>query len=425
MKDVFEKLVKDGGPLGQHVERAHGYFAFPKLEGELGSRMIFRGKEKIVWSLNNYLGLVNHPETRKVDAEAAVKWGMGNPMGARMMSGNSIMHEDLEKVIAEFVGREDAMLLNFGYQGIMSCIDALVNRRDVIVYDGESHACLVDGVRLHMGFSYKYRHNDVEDCEKQLQRAEKMAEKNGGGILLITEGVFGMSGNQGKIREIVALKKKYNFRILIDDAHGFGSMGPTGAGADEEQGCQKDVDLYFSTFVKSMGSIGAFISGPKDIMTYLRYNVRSQIFAKSLPLIIVEGMLKRMEMLKTMPELRKKLWDNVNALQKGLKNKGFDIGTTNSPVTPVFMKGDLPEATGMVMDIRENYNIFCSVVVFPVIPKGQIIFRLIPTASHTDEDIHITLKAFEETKKKLDAGIYQAENIPDMADTGMGQKGEM
>ncbi len=425
MTDVFEKLVRDGGPLGQHVERAHGYFAFPKLEGELGSKMFFRGKEKIVWSLNNYLGLANHPETRKVDAEAALKWGMGNPMGARMMSGNSTMHEELEKVIAEFVGREDAMLLNFGYQGIMSCIDALVNRRDVIVYDGESHACLVDGVRLHMGFSYKYRHNDVEDCEKQLQRAEKMAEKNGGGILLITEGVFGMSGNQGKIKEIVALKKKYNFRILIDDAHGFGSMGPTGAGADEQQGCQKNVDLYFSTFVKSMGSIGAFISGPKNIMTYLRYNVRSQIFAKSLPLIIVEGMLKRMEMLKTMPELRKKLWDNVNALQQGLKNKGFDIGTTNSPVTPVFMKGGLPEATGMVMDIRENYNIFCSVVVFPVIPKGQIIFRLIPTAVHTDEDIKMTLKAFEETKKKLDAGIYQAENIPDMADTGMGQKGEM
>ncbi len=425
MTDVFEKLIKDGGPLGQHVERAHGYFAFPKLEGELGSRMFFRGKEKIVWSLNNYLGLVNHPETRKADTKAAAKWGMGYPMGARMMSGNSTMHEELEKVLAEFVSREDAMLLNFGYQGIMSCIDALVNRRDVIVYDGEAHACLVDGVRLHMGYSYKYKHNDVEDCEKQLQRAEKMSEKNGGGILVITEGVFGMSGNQGKIKEIAALKKKYNFRLLIDDAHGFGSMGANGAGADEEQGCQKDVDLYFSTFVKSMGSIGAFIAGPTKIITYLRYNVRSQIFAKSLPMIIVEGMMKRMEMLKTMPELREKLWHNVNKLQNGLKEKGFDIGTTNSPVTPVFMKGDLPEATGMVMDMRENYNIFCSVVVFPVIPKGQIIFRLIPTAAHTDEDTELTLKAFAETKKKLDAGAYRAEEIPDMADTGMGQKGDM
>ncbi|MEP6926624.1 MAG: aminotransferase class I/II-fold pyridoxal phosphate-dependent enzyme [Ginsengibacter sp.] len=424
MVDVFEKM-DDGGPIGRHVERAHGYFAFPKLEGELGSRMFFRGKEKIVWSLNNYLGLVNHPEARKADTEAAAKWGMGYPMGARMMSGDSTMHEELEKVLAEFVSREDAMLLNFGYQGIMSCIDALVNRRDVIVYDGEAHACLVDGVRLHIGFSYTYKHNDIEDCEKQLQRAVKMAEKNGGGILLITEGVFGMSGNQGKIKEIVALKKKYNFRLLIDDAHGFGSMGATGAGADEEQGCQEGVDLYFSTFVKSMGSIGAFISGPKNIMTYLRYNVRSQIFAKSLPMIIVEGMLKRMELLKTMPELREKLWHNVNKLQNGLKEKGFDIGSTNSPVTPVFMKGDLPEATGMVVDLREHYNIFCSVVVFPVIPKGQIIFRLIPTAAHTDEDIDITLSAFAETKKKLDAGTYFAKEIPDIADTGLGQKGDM
>ena len=423
MADVFEKL--DGGPLGKHVERAHGYFAFPKLEGELGSRMFFRGKEKIVWSLNNYLGLVNHPETRKVDTEAAAKWGVGYPMGARMMSGNSTQHEELESVIAEFIKREDAMLLNFGYQGIMSCIDALVNRRDVIVYDGESHACIVDGIRLHMGYSYAYRHNNIEDCEKQLVRAEKMGEKNGGGILVITEGVFGMSGNQGKLKEIVALKQKYNFRLLIDDAHGFGSMGPTGAGADEEQGCQEGVDLYFSTFVKSMGSIGAFIAGPKKIMTYLRYNVRSQIFAKSLPMIIVEGMIKRMEMMKTMPELREKLWHNVNKLQKGLREKGFDIGTTNSPVTPVIMKGDLPQATGMLMDLRENYNIFCSVVVFPVIPKGQIIFRLIPTAAHSDEDTDITLKAFEETKNKLDAGAYNAEDIPDMADTGKGMKGEM
>ena len=423
MADVFEKL--DGGPLGKHVERAHGYFAFPKLEGELGSRMFFRGKEKIVWSLNNYLGLVNHPEARKVDTEAAAKWGIGYPMGARMMSGNSNQHEELEKIIAAFVKREDAMLLNFGYQGIMSCIDALLNRRDVVVYDAESHACIVDGIRLHMGYSYAYKHNNIEDCEKQLVRAGKMAEKNGGGILVITEGVFGMSGNQGKLKEIVALKQKYNFRLLIDDAHGFGCMGPTGAGADEEQGCQDGVDLYFSTFVKSMGSIGAFISGPKKIMTYLRYNVRSQIFAKSLPMLIVEGMIKRMEMLTTMPELREKLWHNVNKLQKGLREKGFDIGTTNSPVTPVFMKGDLPQATGMLMDLRENYNIFCSVVVFPVIPKGQIIFRLIPTAAHSDDDTDITLKAFEETKNKLDAGAYNAEDIPDMADTGKGMKGEM
>ena len=424
--DVFEKLVKDGGPLGQHMDRAHGYFAFPKLEGELGPHMQFRGKDMIVWSLNNYLGLVNHPEVRKVDTEAAAKYGMGNPMGARMMSGNSSKHEELEKVISKFVSREDTMLLNFGYQGIMSCIDALVNRRDVIVYDAEAHACIVDGVRLHMGHRYAFKHNDIEDCEKQLQRATELAAKNGGGILLITEGVFGMDGEQGILKEIVALKKKpasptgrYEFRILIDDAHGFGYMGPTGAGADEAQGCQKDIDLYFSTFVKSMGSIGAFISGPKAVLKYLRYNTRSQIFAKSLPLLIVEGMLKRMEMVISMPELRKKLWHNVARLQSGLKERGFDIGHTNSPVTPIYMKGELPEATQMVMDLRENYHIFCSIVVYPVIPKGDIIYRLIPTASHSDEDIDLTLKAFAETKKKLDAGLYKAADIPDMADASI------
>ena len=416
MADVFAKLVNDGGPIGQHMDRAHGYFTFPKLEGELGPRMTFRGKEMIVWSLNNYLGLVNHPEVRKVDAEAAAKYGTGNPMGARMMSGNTAKHEELERVISEFVNREDTLLLNFGYQGILSCIDALVNRRDVIVYDAEAHACIIDGVRLHMGQRYAFKHNNIEDCEKQLQRATEMANKNGGGILVITEGVFGMDGEQGILKEIVALKDSYEFRILIDDAHGFGYMGPSGAGADHAQGCQDGIDLYFSTFVKSMGSIGAFISGPMDVLKYLRYNVRSQIFAKSLPLMVVEGMLKRMEMVKLMPELREKLWHNVKRLQNGLKERGFDIGNTNSPVTPIYMKGDVPEATQMVMDLRENYHIFCSIVVYPVIPKGNIIYRIIPTAVHSDEDVDLTLNAFEETKKKLDAGKYKADMIPDMAE---------
>lgn len=414
--DIFERLAADSGPIGQHMDRAHGYFAFPKLEGELGPHMKFRGKDMIVWSLNNYLGLVNHPEVRKADTEAAAKYGMGNPMGARMMSGNSTQHETLEKIISDFVGREDSMLLNFGYQGIMSCIDALVNRRDVIVYDAESHACIVDGVRLHMGHRYAFKHNNIEDCEKQLERATEMAAKTGGGILVITEGVFGMDGEQGILKEIVALKKKFSFRILIDDAHGFGYMGPTGAGADQAQGCQSGIDLYFSTFVKSMGSIGAFISGPKAVIKFLRYNTRSQIFAKSLPLIIVEGMIKRMEMTKSMPELREKLWSNVRKLQQGLKDRGFDIGNTNSPVTPIYMKGGVAEATQMVMDLRENYHIFCSIVVYPVIPKGEIIYRLIPTAAHSDQDIELTLKAFQETKKKLDEGKYSATDIPNMAE---------
>ena len=416
MADIFEKLIKNYGPIGQHRERAHGYFAFPKLEGEINSRMKFRGKEKIVLSLNNYLGLANHPEIRKVDADAAKEYGLAYPMGARMMSGNSNYHEQLEKELAEFEGKEDAILMNFGYQGIMSAIDAICGRHDVIVYDAESHACIIDGLRLHPGHRYVFKHNDLADCEKQLQRAAALIEKqNAGGILVITEGVFGMAGDQGKLKEIAALKNQYEFRLLVDDAHGFGTLGKTGAGAGEEQGCQDAIDLYFSTFAKSMASIGAFLAGPRTIIDYIRYNIRSQIFAKSLPMPIVIGNLKRLEMLRTMPELKDKLWQNARKLQAGLKERGFDIGKTDSPVTPVYMKGGVEEATAMVMDLRENYNIFCSIVVYPVIPKGHIIYRLIPSAAHTDEDINLTLQAFTETKAKLDAGAYKVEAIPDMA----------
>lgn len=417
MADIFERLVKNYGPIGQHRERAHGYFAFPKLEGEIGSRMKFRGKEVVVWSLNNYLGLANHPEIRKVDGDAAKQFGLAYPMGARMMSGNSNYHEQLEKELAEFEGKEDAALLNYGYQGMVSIIDVLVSRHDIIVYDAESHACIIDGVRLHAGHRYVYKHNDIEDLEKQLQRATALIEKQGaGGILVITEGVFGMAGDQGKLKEIVALKDQYEFRLLVDDAHGFGTLGKTGAGAGEAQGVQDQIDLYFSTFAKSMASIGAFIAGDKTIIDYIRYNIRSQIFAKSLPMPIVLGNLKRLDMLRTMPELRQKLWDNALKLQKGLKDRGFDIGNTDTMVTPVYMKGGVEEATAMVMDIRENYGVFCSIVVYPVIPKGHIIYRLIPTATHTDADIEQTLKAFSETKAKLDAGAYKVEAIPDMAE---------
>lgn len=416
MADIFEKLVKNYGPLGQHRERAHGYFAFPKLEGEIGSRMKFRGKDMIVWSLNNYLGLANHPEVRKTDAEASVQYGLATPMGARMMSGNSNYHEELEAKLAAFEHKEDAILMNFGYQGIMSAIDAICGRHDVIVYDAESHACIIDGLRLHTGHRYVYKHNDMADFEKQMDRATALIEKQpAGGILVITEGVFGMAGDQGKLKEIAALKSKYSFRLLVDDAHGFGTLGKTGAGAGEEQGCQDAIDLYFSTFAKSMASIGAFMAGDKAIIDFIRYNIRSQIFAKSVPMPLVLGNLKRLELLQTQPELKEKLWSNALKLQNGLKERGFDIGNTDTPVTPVYMKGGVEEATAMVMDLRENYKIFCSIVVYPVIPKGHIIYRLIPTAAHTDADINETLIAFTETKAKLDAGAYKSEVIPDMA----------
>jgi glycine C-acetyltransferase len=417
MADIFERLVKNYGPLGEHRERSHGYYTFPKLEGEIGNRMKFRGKEMVVWSLNNYLGLANHPDVRKADTDATAEFGLAYPMGARMMSGNSVYHEQLEKELAEFEMKEDVILLNYGYQGIMSAIDTLCGRHDVVVYDAESHACIIDGLRLHPGHRYVYRHNDVEDCEKQLQRATALIEKqNQGGILLITEGVFGMAGDQGKLKEICALKDKYEFRLLVDDAHGFGTLGKTGAGAGEEQGCQDGIDLYFSTFAKSMASIGAFIAGPRSIVDYIRYNIRSQIFAKSLPMPFVIGNLKRLEMLRSMPELKERLWKNALQLQNGLKERGFDIGQTDSVVTPVYMKGGVPEATAMVTDLRENYNIFCSIVVYPVIPKGHIIYRLIPTAVHTSEDIEATLNAFSETKEKLDAGAYKVEDIVHMAE---------
>ena len=417
MADIFERLTNNYGPLGQHRERAHGYFAFPKLEGDIGSHMTFRGKNMIVWSLNNYLELANHPQIRKTDAEAAAKYGLALPMGARMMSGNTHFHEQLESELAEFEQKEDAVLLNYGYQGMVSIIDVLCNRHDVIVYDAESHACIIDGVRLHAGQRFVFKHNNIADFEKQLQRAEALVKKQeGGGILVITEGVFGMAGDQGKLKEITALKEKYNFRLLVDDAHGFGTLGKTGAGAGEEQGVQDKIDLYFSTFAKSMASIGAFVAGDKPIIDYIRYNIRSQIFAKSLPMPLVLGNLKRLELLRSHPELKEQLWKNALSLQKGLKDKGFDIGNTDSVVTPVYMKGGVEEATAMVMDLRENYGIFCSIVVYPVIPKGHIIYRLIPTSTHTQQDIEQTLKAFEETKKKLDIGLYKVAEIPAMAD---------
>ena len=399
------------GPLGQHQKMAHGYFSFPKLEGEIAPHMKFRGKEHLVWSLNNYLGLANHPEVRKADAEGAADFGLAYPMGARMMSGNSSNHEALEKELAEFVGKQDSFLLNYGYQGIMSAIDALVDRHDVIVYDAESHACIIDGVRLHQGKRFVYSHNDMESLEKQLERAARWVANTGGAILVITEGVFGMSGAQGKLKEVVELKKKFNFRILIDDAHGFGTMGDTGAGTHEAQGCIEGIDIYFGTFAKSMAGIGAFIASTEEITNFLRYNMRSQTFAKSLPMPMVVGLRKRLELLKSKPELREKLWEVATTLQKGLKERGFNIGVTDTMVTPVFLEGELAEATAITMDLRENYGIFCSIVVYPVIPKGLIMLRLIPTALHTIEDVNRTLDAYSELALKLEKGHYKEKNL--------------
>lgn len=409
--DIFEKIRQNRGPLGQHAKEAHGYFTFPKLEGEISNRMTFRGKEVLVWSVNNYIGLSNEPEVREVDAAASKEWGLGYPMGSRMMSGNTNMHEQLENELSDFMSKEDTILLNFGYQGMLSAIDALVDRNDVIVYDSECHACIVDGVRLHPGKRFVFPHNNIENFEKQLERAHKITEQTGGGILVITEGVFGMSGDLGKLDKLSALKAKYPFRLFVDDAHGFGTMGETGAGAGEHLKCQDEIDVYFGTFAKSMASIGAFISSTEDVVEYLRYNMRSQIFAKSLPMPLVVGAIKRLELLRNKPELKERLWTIANALQGGLREAGFELGNTESAVTPVYLSGGVGEATNLTLDLRENYGIFCSIVTYPVVPKGVILLRLIPTAVHTLEDVKYTIESFTAIKDKLAAGEYISETV--------------
>ena len=411
MADLFEKIKENRGPLGKWSKEAHGYFSFPKLEGPINNKMTFRGKEVLQWSLNNYLGLANHPEVRKVDAEASKDWGLAYPMGARMMSGNTKYHEQLEEELAEFESKEASVLLNFGYQGMLSAIDALVDRNDVIVYDAESHACIMDGLRLHLGKRLVYQHNDMESLEKMLYKAEKIANKTKGAILVITEGVFGMSGNEGNLKDIIALKEKVPFRLFVDDAHGFGTMGPTGAGTGEKQGCQDGVDVYFGTFAKAMASIGGFIASTEDIIDYLRYNMRSQVYAKSLPMPLVIGNLKRLDMLKNSPEIREKLWTVADALQKGLREAGFNLGSTSTQVTPVILDGSIPEATNLTVDLRENYNLFCSIVLYPIVPKGILMLRLIPTAMHTLEDVEYTINTFKEVQAKLKNGDYQSESV--------------
>lgn len=412
--DIFDKIKTNLGPLGKYQKQAHGYFTFPKLEGPIQPRMKFRGKEVLTWSLNNYIGLANHPEVRKADAEGAKDWGMAYPMGARMMSGQTSKHEELEAQLAEFSGKKDAFLLNYGYQGMISIIDSLLGRNDVVVYDSEAHACIIDGLRLHIGKRFVFPHNDMANFQRQLEKATKLAATQNGGVLVITEGVFGMSGDLGNLKAITDLKSTYNFRLLVDDAHGFGTMGKTGQGTGEYYGVQDKIDLYFATFAKSMAGIGAFIASDEFVIDFFKYNMRSQIYAKSLPMPMVVGALKRLELLRTKPELREKLWQIVHALQSGLKAKGFNLGKTESPVTPVILYGSIPEATNLIVDLRENYGVFCSMVVYPVVPKDMIMLRIIPTAAHTLEDVEYTINAFSDAHKKLVAGKYKSEKIAEI-----------
>jgi glycine C-acetyltransferase len=414
--DIFEKVVTNMGPLGSLADYGYGYYFFPKLEGPISNKMKFRGKPVLVWSLNNYLGLANHPDVREADRAAAEEYGLAYPMGARMMSGQTDYHQQLERELADFEHKEAAYLLNYGYQGMVSIIDSLIDRHDVVVYDSEAHACILDGLRMHMGKRYVYPHNDLEKLEMSLKRARKLADQTGGGILVITEGVYGMAGDLGNLSGILKFKDKYGFRLLVDDAHGFGTMGSTGAGTSQAQEVMDGVDVYFGTFAKAMAGIGAFVASEKRIIKALTFNMRSQVYAKALPMPMVIGSLKRLELIRTQPELKDKLWTIVNALQTGLKAHGFDLGKTASPVTPVFLKGGLIEATKIVEDLRENYGVFCSMVIYPVVPKGVIMLRLIPTAAHTLEDVDYTIKAFSEVRGKLDAGIYSQGDYPKVAE---------
>ena len=417
MVDIFERLERSaGGPIGQYMSRVHGYFAFPKLEGEIGPHMRFRGKMMLNWSLNNYLGLANHPEMRRVDAEAAAEFGLAAPMGARMMSGQTKYHEELERELAEFVGKEDAFLLNFGYQGMISIIDCLLTPRDVVVYDAEAHACIIDGLRMHRGRRFVFGHNDKESLYKQLQQASDLAEEQGGGVLVITEGVFGMKGDLGFLDVIIEAKRDFRFRLLVDDAHGFGTMGAGGRGTAAHFGVTDGVDVLFNTFAKSMAGFGAFVAGPRWLVNLFRYNMRSQLYAKSLPLPMVKGALKRLELIRNHPEYQRKLWEITRALQSGLRANGFDIGVTQSPVTPVYMRGGNEEGTNLIVDLRENYGVFCSIVIYPVVPKGEIILRLIPTAAHTLEDVERTIEAFKAVREKFERGDYAAMAIPTLSD---------
>ncbi|MFI3259153.1 MAG: pyridoxal phosphate-dependent aminotransferase family protein [Rikenellaceae bacterium] len=422
MVDIFDRLEKNvGGPIGQYMNYAHGYFAFPKLEGELGPHMVFRGKEVLNWSLNNYLGLANHPEVREADAKGAIDFGMAAPMGARMMSGQTKYHEQLERELSAFVGKDDAFLLNFGYQGMISIIDCLLTARDVVVYDAEAHACIIDGLRMHSGKRFVFGHNDIDSLRLQLSHATDLAEKQRGGVLVITEGVFGMKGDLGALGKIVELKKEFSFRLLVDDAHGFGTMGASGKGTAEHFGVTDQVDVLFNTFAKSMAGIGAFVAGPKWLINFFRYNMRSQLYAKSLPMPMVMGALKRIDLIRNHPELKEQLWTITDALQSKLKENGFEIGVTESPVTPVYMKGGINEATNLVVDLRENHALFCSIVTYPVIPKGELILRIIPTAVHTLEDVDYTINALKSVREKLVGGVYAAMPIPVMADEGFAE----
>ena len=395
--DLFDKLETRPSPLGEFTSNGYGYYTFPKLDGPIGPEMKFNGKDVVVWSVNDYLSVGNHPRIREVDKNAAEKYGLSAPMGARLMTGNSDEHEALERELADFIHKPKALLLNYGYQGIMSVIHSLVDRNDFLIYDELSHACIVDGKQLAMAEKSVFKHNDMESLEKQLKRASKKLKPNSS-ILVVTEGVFGMTGDLGKLKEIIALKEKYPFRLLVDDAHGFGTLGHDGSGAGTQLGCHDGIDIYFGTFAKAVALIGAFVAAEPRVIEFLKANTRSQIFAKSLPMPIVVSARERIKLIRKNPQWREQLWENTKKLRSGLVELGYNVLPSESPVTPVLTEGSTDLAQTIMREMREEHGVFVSGVAYPVVPKGVVLLRLIPMAGHTDAHIEKTLKAFEAIK---------------------------
>lgn len=400
--DLFDKLENRPSPLGPFTSAGYGYYTFPKLEGPLGPEMKFNGKDMVVWSINDYLGVGSNEKIKQIDAEATAKYSLSAPMGARLMTGNSDEHEALEKELAAFVHKEDAQLLNFGYQGIMSVIHALVDRNDYLIYDELSHACIVDGKQLAMADKSVFKHNDIESFKKQLYRAAAK-KKDNSSILVVTEGVFGMTGDLGILPEIIKLKEEVPFRLLVDDAHGFGTLGHDGSGTGTQLECQDGIDVYFGTFAKAVALVGAFVASEPRVIQFLKANVRSQIFAKSLPMPIVATARERLKMIRQHPEWREKLWSNTLKLREGLIKIGYNVLPSESPVTPVLTQGSTDLCQDIMRIMREEHGIFVSGVAYPVVPKGVVLIRLIPTAAHNDEHIEKTLTAFEAIKGFVEA----------------------
>lgn len=395
---LLEKLEKKGSVLQKYINY-RGRLHHLELKGKVSNRMIFDNKEYIIWCLNDYLGLMHHPESIEAAAQATTQYGPSYPHSVRLTIGHSSAHDYLEQQLNTLMGYEDSMLVNLGYQGFMSIIDALTDRHDTIIYDQKCHACLIDGVRLHNGRKFAFKHNDINHLETQLQRARKTHNSKEGMIIVVVDGLYSMHGELAKLDEIVRLKKLYNFALFVDDSHAFGVFGKHGKGSPEHYGIEKEVDVYVSTFTKSFGNLGGFVSAKKPIIDFLRFATRSQIFSRSMPLPMVLSVSKNIEIFQREPERRERLWKNTNQFQEGLREMAINIGPSESPIVPIHINGNHQEGLKVFFDLREM-GIFSYIVAYPVVEKNTCLIRMVCTHNHTTIDIEQTLHAFKELKRR-------------------------